>query len=275
MRKRPIADLKSSSFMVAGLTAFSVPMVAISAPAAPLDRVNISVGGYFSKIDSEASINGLGNRFQTAPFELTDGTHAVGRVRLGLMLGDKQGLEFDFYRFQPNNSRSVDQSYRVGGTDYTLNATVSGRARFDLGSVSYRWWFGEGQTALGIGLGAAYYGVRFDVNGNASLAGSSSSSGDSFSENTVAPLVTAGVRQSVNGRTRLYFNGSAVRKNGGSLNGHIYNASIGFEWFVFENLGIGAEYGYSRIALNKDNSEFAANLTFNLQGPSIFLKARF
>lgn len=179
-----------SSLVATALVALFVPISVSATPADALDRVNLSVGAYFSKVDSSASLNAFQNRFQTAPFELTDGSHPVGRVRLVLLVGDRHGFELDFYSFRPGNSRSFDQAYRVAGTDYTLNAEVSGRARFDVGSASYRWWLGEGSTLLGFGVGAAYYGV-------------------------------------------------------------------------------------SRISLNKTSGELAANLTFNLQGPSLFLKARF
>ena len=257
------------------VTVLSLPGIAMSAPAEPLDRINLSVGAYFSKVESNAAITAFGNRFQTAPFDLTDGSDAVGRARLALLLGEKQGLEFDFYRFRPSNSKSVDQSYRVGGTDYLLNASVSGRARFDIGGTTYRWWLGDGPTVVGLGFGAAYYGVRFDVSGSASLGGSSTSGGDSFSDHAVAPMLAAGLRHSLEKNMRVYVDGTAVRKNSGSLNGHIYNAAVGFEWYPLHNIGVGGEYGISRISLDKQGGEFAGELNFNLQGPSLFLKARF
>jgi hypothetical protein len=66
-----------------------------------------------------------------------------------------------------------------------------------------------------------------------------------------------------------------VKKNGGRLNGHIYNAALGLAWYPWKNLGFGAEYGYSRIMLNQHKSRYNARLDMKLSGPSVFVKLRF
>ena len=73
----------------------------------------------------------------------------------------------------------------------------------------------------------------------------------------------------------MYADAYGVKKNGGNLSGHIYNAAVGLEWFPIENLGIGGEYGYTRIKLDQSHTNYRANLDMKLKGPSLFVRLRF
>ena len=66
-----------------------------------------------------------------------------------------------------------------------------------------------------------------------------------------------------------------MKKNGGPLSGHLYDARIGVEWFPWHNVGLGAEYGTTRIRLHRDAELYDADLDINLDGPSLFARFRF
>jgi hypothetical protein len=59
------------------------------------------------------------------------------------------------------------------------------------------------------------------------------------------------------------------------LNGHIYNAAVGVEWFPWQHVGLGAEYGYTRIRLHQRKHDYDADLDMKLDGPSLFVRFRF
>lgn len=107
-----------------------------------------------------------------------------------------------------------------------------------------------------------------NVDSNATTIASASYSADTF-----VPLVQAGWRHAFDKNTRMYLDLSGVEKNSGNLSGHIYNASLGAEWFFAKNIGLGAEYTATRIRL--DDASDGADLHMNLNGPSLFLRARF
>ncbi|MHB1273730.1 MAG: hypothetical protein ACYCZD_13365 [Rhodanobacter sp.] len=88
-------------------------------------------------------------------------------------------------------------------------------------------------------------------------------------------MLQLGWRHAFSDRWRMYFDASGVKKNGGRLSGHIYNAALGTEWYPRPNLGLGAEYGYTRIVLHQHRHSYDANLDMKLHGPSVFLRLRF
>ncbi len=73
----------------------------------------------------------------------------------------------------------------------------------------------------------------------------------------------------------MYAEASGVKKNWGNITGHIYNAAGGMEWYPLENIGVGADYGITRIKLNRASENTDANLDIRLKGPSAYLKLRF
>jgi hypothetical protein len=73
----------------------------------------------------------------------------------------------------------------------------------------------------------------------------------------------------------MYFNASGVRKSGGNLNGHIYDAALGTEWFPWKNIGFAAEYSYTRIKLNQDKRLYDLALDMKLNGPAAYVRFRF
>ena len=88
-------------------------------------------------------------------------------------------------------------------------------------------------------------------------------------------MLTLGWRHAFNDQWRMYADASGVKKNGGSLDGHIWNAALGVEYFPWQNVGIGAEYGLTRIKLNQSKRNYDASLDMRLDGPSLFLRLRF
>ena len=90
---------------------------------------------------------------------------------------------------------------------------------------------------FGIGLGAAYYKVRFAARGGARAGDQATSFSDSYDASAWAPMLTLGRRHAFNEQWRMYANVAGVKKHGGNLSGHIWNAALGVEWFPWQHLG--------------------------------------
>ena len=82
-------------------------------------------------------------------------------------------------------------------------------------------------------------------------------------------------RHAFNDHARVYIDVSGVKKNGGRLSGHIYNAAAGVEWLPWRHVGLGAEYGRTRIRLDQHERAYNASLAMQLTGPSLFMRVRF
>jgi hypothetical protein len=147
--------------------------------------------------------------------------------------------------------------------------------KYDFGSAAYKWWFGHEADVFGVGLGAAYYKVDFSARGTANAGDESTATSASYDDHEWAPMLTLGWRHAFDDQWRMYIDASGVKKNGGDLNGHIWNASLGVEWFPWQNVGFALEYSASRLSLNKNLDEGKARLNLDSDGPAFYLRARF
>ena len=244
-----------------------------------LDRVSIWVGGYYANSDTNISASDKNDQYH-AGFNLEDDLgfkkhKTVPRVRADFLIGAHKGFSLDYYSVKRTRTQAISRDISYAGDDYSASAQVRGKLNFDFGSAAYRWWFGQGNDVFGLGLGAAYYRVKAGISGAATLDGQTVQASSSSNDSAWAPTLQLGWRHAFNDSWRMYLNASGVRKNGGNLNGHIYNAALGVEWFPWRNVGFGAEYGYTRIKLNQRKHDYDAHLDMKLDGPSLFARFRF
>ena len=282
------SGLRLISRRTAGCLMLALPLAAASTAALAdddsghspaLDRVSIWLGGYYAKTDTNIGANNKNDQLR-GHVNLEDALgfddhKTVPRARLDFLLGDHQGLSFDYYTIDRDHSHTLNENINFGGNNFLAQAQVKGKLDFDFGSAAYRWWFGTGSDVFGLGIGAAYYGVHARISGQASALGITEQATGSYSDNAWAPLAQLGWRHAFSDNLRMYIDASGVKKNGSDLGGHIWNADIGVEWFPWQNVGFGAEYNYTRIKLHQDHRNFDDNLDMKLNGPSAYVRFRF
>ena len=251
-----------------------------AAQSPALDRVSLSLGGYYGIIDTTIGgslSNGEFRDHVNLEDDLGfDADKTVPRIRFNLLIGDSQGFSFDYFSVNRSHSQVLEMDFSYDGNNYDATAKVHGKLDFDSGSVAYRWWFGEGNNVFGVGLGGAWYRMQVQFNGSGTVNGIpvDEASADAGTR-TWAPVVQLGWRYAFDEKWRMYVDASGIDKNGGDLYGHIYNVDIGLEWYPWKNLGFSAEYGYTRIQLDKRQDDFDNSLDMRLKGPSLFVKLRF
>ncbi|HWU76498.1 MAG TPA: hypothetical protein VN043_08330 [Rhodanobacter sp.] len=275
---RPHARLALQTASVFTLALVSSGAFAQQSPA--LDRVSLWLGGYNAHTDTTIGASDKSNTY-SGDFNLEKDLgfkdrQSVPRARLDFLIGDSQGFSFDYYRVNRQNTQTISRGISYAGNDYDATASVRGKLDFDFGSAAYRWWLGHGNDVFGVGLGAAYYQVHAGISGQASVNGTAvGGASSSTSDSAWAPMLQLGWRHAFNDQWRMYADAAGVKKNGGRLSGHIVNAALGVEWFPWKNLGLGAEYGYSRVVLHQRKHAYDANLDMKLDGPSLFARLRF
>ena len=255
-----------------GMLLAAVPAFADPSPA--LDRFSLSVGGFSADPKLDASFGTAYGALQTGDVKL--GRVTMPRISADLLLGDSQGISFDYYRYKRDYSGGIDSTTSLGpfGTLNTFgNANIS--TKLDFAKLSYKWWIGSGNTVFGLGAGAAYYRATLGTTALASVNGQIGTLSESSSGSTVAPLLEIGVRHAITPDLRLFADASGVWKSSGRFHGNIYNASAGVEWFPVKNIGVVLAYGVTNIDLTRENDFAESRLKVKLQGPSAFLKARF
>lgn len=263
-----------ATYFAAGSALALTSASALADPSPALDRFSLSAGAYYVDPTFRVSANTQYGNFQSGDIDRNRTT--LPRVRAELLLFDSQGLSFDYFTYKKNNSGAIDRSSPIGGGS-NLTANGDANLQVDMASLAYKWWIGQGNDVFGIGLGAGYYRAHIDVNAAANLNGTAGTFSDSRTEKTFAPLVELGWKHAFSRDVRMYAEASGVKKNWGAITGHIYSAAIGAEWYPLTNLGIGADYGITRININRSGGGTIsdANLDIRLKGPSAYVKVRF
>jgi hypothetical protein len=273
-RSRPV--LSALAIALAMIVAVST---AWAQPSPALDRVSLWLGGYYS--NNETTLSALGSGPYAGISGTLDFEHDLGfskhhldpRARLDFLVGDSQGFSFDYYQTHRNVSASYEQPLPPLGTD--VGAHIRSDVNYDFGSASYRWWFGQASDVFGAGLGAAWYKVDLRVNGAAQAGDQSATVSDSYDESAWAPMLTLGWRHAFDEHWRMYAEAAGVKKNGGTLSGHIVDGALGLEWFPWQNAGFALEYSASRLHLERQYDQGTAKLDLNSDGPALYLRARF
>lgn len=274
-----IASRNVRRLLTALFTLYAVP--ALADPPMALDRFNFSLGAYRADIRAGAHIDGEdGTLGSNVDFERDFGlanNRTIARARFSFLVGDSQGFEVDAYRLRRDGSAVLDRRVTYDGRVYDVDAAVFGRLNLDFASVAYRWWIPAGERGVwGIGVGGGYYRVRGVVEGNATLDGGETEYARvEDSASAWAPLLEFGWRHAFSENVRIYADISGVEKRWGSLTGHIYNATLGAEWYFLQNVGLAVEYGSQRVLVAADRADFNGRLQLRLDGPSAFLRARF
>lgn len=249
-------------------------------PSPALDRMSISAGGFYAEPKIHVGADTRYGRVDTPDEKIDDET--LPRVKAELLIGDSHGISVDYFRYDKSYNPSITGDTTYQGQPVTGTAAIDGKLQFDLAQVAYKWWLGKGADVFGVGVGAAYLHAK--VSGSATgqltgLAGGnidvSSGASQSASESGYAPLLELGWKHSFNENVRMFADASGVKKNGGSLEGHVYGGSVGVEWFPVKNVGVVLDYGIQKIKLERNNAERNADLNLRLTGPSAFVKVRF
>jgi hypothetical protein len=256
--------LLGASFWIA------VPAWADSPPA--LDRASISVG--VLRADPSLNVN-LGTAYGSlGTGDVGLGTQTLPRIKANLMIFDSQGLSMDFYQYKNSYSGSIGNTTSVNNTPVVTSVNGHIGLQLDFGKLAYKWWMGSGNTVFGLGAGAGYYKLDLSANASASLNQSTVATHGEYRDSAVAPLLELGLRHAFSPDLRAFADVSGMKKSGGRLNGEIYNAAVGVEWFPVKNVGVVLDYGMTQINLNRLDT-VDTNLKFKIHGPSTYVKVRY
>lgn len=260
------------ALMVASGSSLMISMPASAELSPALDRISISAGAFRADPKFNTSLNSPYGNLQSGDIGL--GMKTIPRVKADIMIFDTQGLSFDYYQYKRGYTGAIANNMNVTGTALTTVGNANLDLKLDFAKLEYRWWFGSGNTVIGLGAGAAYYKISLNANATASINGSTASTSAEYSNDAVAPLLGIGVRHAISPDLRLFADASGVKQSRGRLNGEIYNAAVGVEWFPIKNVGVVFDYSMSQFDLTRHDA-IDVNFKLKLQGPSAFVKVRF
>ena len=277
-----IGDAKEYSFprraarifalMVALGSSLMISMPASAELSPALDRISFSAGVFRADPKFNASLNTPYGNLQSGDIVL--GMETMPRVKGDIMIFDSQGLSFDYYQYNRGYTGAIANNTNVNGSALTTVGNARFDIKLDFAKLEYRWWFGSGNTVLGLGAGAAYYKISLSASATASINSSTAETNSEYIDDALAPLLGIGVRHAINPDLRLFADASGVKQTRGQMHGEIYNAAVGVEWFPVKNVGVVIDYSMSQIDLTREDA-IDVNVKLRLQGPSAFVKVRF
>lgn len=243
-----------------------------------LDRMSISAGAFFTDPKIHLGGDTRYGRVDT-PYEKLD-NETLPRVKAEMLFGDRHGVAFDYFRFNQDYDVATSGNTVYEGRPVSGNISAEANLRVEMARLSYKYWIGQDRNAFGIGLGAAYLRAKISGSGVANLSATAPTVNYTFSgsaegsDSVWAPTVDLAWRHALNDKVRLYAEASGIKRNGGTVEGHVYNAAAGVEWMATPRVSLVADYGIQKIDLHR-NGGSNADLDLKLTGPSAFVKVRF
>jgi hypothetical protein len=264
---------------LAGLALCALARAAKADVPMPLDRFNLSLGEFYPTVDATVSAAGPRIAGTDINFErdLNLDTHrTLPSLHLEFLVLDSQGFEISGYQYSKNKRASLARSIDFEGTHYDINAFVQAGLRLYTYSATWRWWINpDVHDVFGFGLGGVYYDVKGTIEGGISVNTESASAHGAAEASATAPALTLDWRHAFSHDLRAYLDFVGVRKPSGSLTGHLLNATLGAEWYPFDNFGVALEYSSNDLDLKAQRDEWTGRASIHFRGPAAFLRVRF
>lgn len=196
---------------------------------------------------------------------------------LGMRLGDRWRLEFEYYELNRSGSRTLTRQIDWGDSTFPVGVTID--STFD--TTVYRFTGGysfiKDQTAeAGVGFGLHITDFTTSLSG----IGSGPNGSVAFQNekrDTLVPLPTVGlygtykVSDQVSLRGRVDF----LSFKYDDYDGRLINWMASVDWRFAKNWGAGVGYRYVDYKLDASNPDFRGEINYNFKGPTIFLNAAF
>lgn len=260
------------------LLAVAVAGAAHAQQSPALDRMSLSVGGFHAEPRIHLGGDTRYGRVDTPDEEIDDVT--LPRVKAELLFGDRHGASFDYWRYDEDYAAAPSGATVYEGRPVSGSIRADADVRLEMARLAYKYWFGTDRNAFGVGLGAAYLRARISGSAVANMSAAAPvenytwSGSGAASDSVWAPTIELAWRHALNDKVRLYAEAGGVKRNGGTVEGHVYNAAAGVEWLAAKNVSVVLDYGIQKIDLHR-NGERTADLDLKLTGPSAFVKLRF
>jgi hypothetical protein len=198
-------------------------------------------------------------------------------VQLGMRLGDRWRLEFEYYDLKRSSTKTITRTIDWGDTTFPVGVTLD--TTFD--TAIYRFTGGysfvrDQTTEAGVGFGlhitdftTALAGTGNGPNGTLTF--------HNEKRDVTVPLPTGGLYGTYRFADQLSLRGRVdlLSFKYDEYDGRLINWLIAFDWRFAKNWGAGIGYRYVDYKLEAESSDFRGEINYKFKGPTIFLNAAF
>jgi hypothetical protein len=237
------------------------------------DRWAFQLGVYSPKVNTTFRLNGTGGLIGTEVNaeedlglrERNDMPAFLASVRLG----ERWKLEFEYLSLERENSRSLSRTINWGDNTYTIGASVNSSFNTDIYRLSVGYSFVKDvQKEFGVVLGLHATDILARIN----AAAVGTEEGD-----VLAPLPTIGIygayaptpRWLISGRVDVF----SLKYE--EFDGQLVNTTLGVDYRIWRNLGLGAAWRYIDYDLSVAASRYEGAINYRFSGPLLYLVSSF
>lgn len=191
---------------------------------------------------------------------------------LGLTLRPFERHRFDglYDSVKRSASRNTERQFVIGDTVIPAGTRLAAEQETKIGYLGYRYSFLKSrdmEVAAGLGLYGGNFKFRFDAQ----------SPVVNIDKSTTLPLpvLTLSGDFYLTENMTLTANLRGLKVKIGDVDGSVFNASVGGEYFLTKNLGVGASLDLFDLSADVTKSGFRGTAEFKVTSGRLFLTARF
>jgi hypothetical protein len=236
-------------------------------------KFSISVGAFFTELDSQTRIDGEANSGTDVDLESDlglDRSDKVIRVDAYWRFAEKHRLDFSTFDLSRSATKLIERDIVWDDTTYPVSAEVDTTLDLAIYKAAYTWEFlKRGRSFLGATIGV--YVADLGVSISAEAIGSSES------DDVTAPLPVVGLRGEYRFAERWSIRGSAevFIIEYGDYDGSLYDLFAGVDFSVTDNIAIGVGINSVQLDVGVSKSGFQGDLNWQYDGALAYLKFDF
>jgi hypothetical protein len=198
-------------------------------------------------------------------------------LTLGMRLGDRWRLEFEYYELNRSASKALNRQIDWGDSTFPVGVQIN--STFD--TTVYRFTGGysfikDPVAEAGVGFGLHITDFTSELSG----VGNGPNGSASFQRekrDTLVPLPTVGLYGTYKMSDQISLRGRVdfLSLKYDEYDGRLMNWMASIDWRFAQNWGAGLGYRYVDYKLEATSSDFRGEINYNFKGPTLFLNAAF
>ncbi|HET9734190.1 MAG TPA: outer membrane beta-barrel protein [Burkholderiales bacterium] len=237
------------------------------------DRWSLSVGLYTPNVETTARLNGSGGLLGTEVSFEDDLGYAdredMPAILASVRLGERWKIEAEYLSLRRENSHVLSRTISWGDGTYTVGTTVSSEFSSDIFRLSAGYSFiKDARKEVGVVLGLHVTDFTMAI----AASGIGSDTGEAL-----APLPTLGIYGAYAFTPKWLLSGrvDVFSLEYEEYDGSLTNVTVGVDYRLLRNLGLGAAYRYIDYDLNVTKSSLNGGINYRFSGPLLYLVSSF
>lgn len=226
------------------------------------EKYTLRLGGIVNQFDTNVTINGTAGTGTPVNLEGNGMKQNMSSLDIGgsWRFADRHRLDFTYFSANRSGSRKYDRNITVGDKVFQAGFDVNAEAKSDFLILDYRYSMYKSDALEFAGVLGFYGGkFNFDVNGTVAVSGGGGATGSaskSSSTTVPLPLIGASLDWYIQPRWKASTSLEGMKAKIGSVDGTATFFTLGTEYMLARNWGLGMSYMYTKVKVDATSSGF-------------------